>query len=368
MYINTLTKKYLTQHVSGYVGRETGTKTTNSLLRLDLGENLLGYNPNVYRALRRLSKADLNFYADPTGINIKQVIANVYDLAPTNITVANSSNEIIDYLPKMILEPKDKVLIIVPTFFRYIESSLSVGGSIIYISLKEEDGYKCTDKVIAKIIECANRINIKLIWLCNPNNPTGLVLDIQHIEKIVKKTNAFVVLDEAFYEFYDLTNKDSGVRLIQKYQNLIVLRTLSKAYGLAGLRLGHALAHEKVIEKIELYRNTLLMTSSVIQKLASTALRDQQWLKSTVSETKQLRENLEKDLSNILNLQLVKGSEANIYLLRHDHKDLYEELNKRGIVTADFRQSKGLERKRYVRITVGNKQENAKLLRALKNI
>lgn len=369
MILNQLTQKYLnTKRVSGYVSKDQRLASLNNFKRLDLGENLLGCSPKVLECLKNLLNEDLRFYADPSGMNLKTIISHLYSIKNENVTIANSSNEIIDYLPKMILEPKDKVLVTTPTFFRHIESSLTAGGSIVYLLLKEKDGYRYTDDLIARIIDRIMRLHIKLVWICNPNNPTGLVLDIRHIEEVVKRTNAFVVLDEAFYEFYDLSNQDSGINLIQKYQNVIVLRTLSKAYGLAGLRLGYAMAHEKVIEAIENYRNTLLMTSSIVQKLAVTALQDQQWLKKTVFETKKLREKLEIELSAFPSLQLVKGSKTNVYLLRHKYKDVYEELARKGILTADFRLSTGLINEKYVRVTVGSEDDNAKLINAVKTL
>ncbi len=369
MILNRLTQNYLnTKQVSGYVSKDQKVDSLSAYKRLDLGENLLGCSPKVIACLKNLTTEDLRYYADPSGIELKTTISLLYGIQNENVTLANSSNEIIDYLPKFVLEPKDRVLIITPTFFRHIESSLAAGGSIVYLSPKEKYGYSYTDDLIAKIVDQTHRLHIKLIWICNPNNPTGLMLDLPHIEKVVKKTKALVVLDEAFYEYCDLTNKNSGIRLIQKYQNLIVLRTLSKAYGLAGLRLGYALAHKKIIEKIEQYRNTLLMTSSVVQKLIVTALQDQQWLKQTVSKTKKLHEDLERELSNIPDLQLVKNSKANIYLLRHKQKDIYKELLRKGVLTADFRQSKGLENKKYVRVTVGNESDNRKLIETIKTL
>lgn len=369
MILNQLTRIYLnTKRVSGYVSKDQKVDSLSAYKRLDLGENLLGCSPMVLSYLKTLTSNDLRYYADPSGTKLKTTISRLYGIKNENVTLGNSSNELIDYLPKMVLELKDKVLVITPTFFRHIESSMAAGGSVVYLTLREEDGYCYTKALIAKIIDQIRRLHIKLVWICNPNNPTGTVLDIQHIEEIVKSTKALAVLDEAFYEYYDLANNNSGIRLIQKYQNLIVLRTLSKAYGLAGLRLGYALAHEKVIKKIEQYRNTLLMTSSLVQKIAVAALQDQKWLRQTVSKTKQLRGKLEEDLSKIPDLQLVPGSKANIYLLRHKQKNVYEELLRKGVLTADFRQSKGLENKNYVRVTVGNERENRKLLSILKTI
>jgi len=351
MNLNLLTNYYLNQQVSGYVSKDQNQKKLNQYLRLDLGENLLGCSPKVFSSLKNLNQKDLNYYADPSGEKLKNKIADVYSLNKSNVILANSSNEIIEYLPKMVLNPKEKALIILPTFFRFIESTLSAGGKIVY------------RKRIKKDLS-----DIKLIWLANPNNPTGTVLYLDRIENILKKTKALVILDEAFYEYYDLTNKDSGVNLINQYPNLIVLRTLSKAYGLAGLRLGYALAHKKTIKLIERCQNTLLMTSSVVQKIALTALEDQGWLKKTVNQTKKLRNQVLETVKKNPDLHLLGESQTNIYLIKHKRKDIYQELKKRGILTADLRNEKGLEKQKYVRVTVGNEQDNKKLLKVIKSL
>jgi len=368
MHVNNLTKNYLKHHISGYVSKDQKTENLDKHTRLDLGENLLGCSHKTLSCLKKIKQSDLNYYTDPSGSKIKKTISNLYKIKQSNIILSNSSDEIIQYLPKIILNPKEKALVITPTFFRFIESTLSAGGKLIYQPLAEKKNYEHSQESIENIIKKINKHHIKLVWLCNPNNPSGTILNLSQIEQIVKNSKAFVVLDEAFYEFYDLENKNSGLKLIHKYQNLIVLRTLSKAYGLAGLRLGYALAHEKTAKTIEKCRNTLLMTSAVVQKIAISALKDQSWLKKTVTQTKKLQKEVITNLKKQENLHLIASSKTNVYLLKHKTKDIYKELKKRGILTADFRNAKGIEGKKYVRITVGNKKSNQKLLIALKKI
>lgn len=368
MKLNYLCKNYLKKRVSGYVSRNQKSQSLKNFVRLDLGENLLGCSPMVLAATKNITKDDLRLYADPSGQNIKNLLAILYYLKNNNISLASSSNEIIDYLPKMVLESKDRVLIIVPTFFRFIESSLAAGGMIIYQKLEEKNNFQIDKEIIERVIRKINKNNIKLVWLCQPNNPTGGIIDFDLIKYLITKIKAMVILDEAFWEYYDLTNKNSGVRLIHEYQNLIVLRTLSKAYGLAGLRFGYCIGHKKTIETIEHYRNTLLMTSGVVQKLASAALEDQKWLKKTIEQTNKLKKEILSAIKTNSNLHVVNKSQANVYLLKHKKIDLYQALMKQKIITADFCQAKGIENKNYVRITVANKKINQKLLSCLNKL
>jgi histidinol-phosphate aminotransferase len=368
MNLNKISQQYLKSQVSGYVSSKMETEDLSQYVRLDLGENLLGCSPKAFKSLREMALFDFNYYADPYGKDLKKTIASLYNIALENIVLADSSNEIIEYLPKMIISPQEKVLIITPTFFRFIESSLSSGAEIIYQPLNEEDNFILTPSIIENIIYKINKLNIKMVWLCNPNNPTGVVTNINLIETLLKKTSAFVVYDEAFYEYYDTANLNSGIRLIKKYENFIVLRTLSKAYGLAGVRLGYAIAHKKTIETISRYQNTLLMTSGIIQKIANSAISDQNWLKNSVAQIKFLRDKLFAQIAKLTNLYLTANSNTSIFLLKHISKDIFVELKNQKILTADFRESTGLEGKRYVRVTIGNEKQNKQLIKALQKI
>src|SRR4030042_2450820 len=132
MILNQQAKKYLKQHISGYVSKDQKNDDLSRYLRLDLGENLLGFSPKVLDSLKNITKEDFQHYADPSGSKTKTIIAGINEVIKENIILSNSSNEIIDYLPKITLEPKDKALIIMPTFYRHIESLLSAGASVFF--------------------------------------------------------------------------------------------------------------------------------------------------------------------------------------------------------------------------------------------
>ena len=143
---------------------------------------------------------------------------------------------------------------------------------------------------------------------------------------------------------------------------------MSKAYGLAGIRLGYALSNPETIKKIEDYRDTLLMTSSLILKLAEVAFKDKSFIRKTATETKKLRNDLFNEIRELKNLKLGSISKTNVFILKHLKKDIYKELLDKNILTADFRNAKGLEDLGYIRITVGDKNKNKALIKALKDI
>jgi len=365
MKLNKITKLYLKNKTKGYLSKDQSNDELKNYLRLDLGENLLGH-AKIPTIKEYVEENTLRYYSDPSNSGIKKTISSLYNLSPKNITLANNSNEIIDFLPKMINEEKSNNIVVLPTFFRIVDSLNQVNSKNLYLNLTENNGFIPDHNLINKIIITSNKNHADTIWICNPNNPTGEVYSLRDIEKILKLTKAILIVDEAFFEFYDYKNENSAIRLINKYQNLIVLRTLSKAYGLAGIRLGYVLAHPDLIRIIEDYRDTLLMTSALTTKLSEIAIKDQSFIKKTYLETKKLRNTLFSEIEKLGNFKLGAQSKSNIFILKHNKKDLYTELLRRNILTADFRDAKGLKGLNYVRITISNK--NKILIQALKEI
>ncbi len=212
-----------------------------------------------------------------------------------------------------------------------------------------------------------NRSNVKLIWLCSPNNPTGQIIKPNLIEKVVKKSKAFVVLDQAFNQINSRHGLDSNLKLAIKNRNLIVLQSLSKIWGLAGLRVGWAIGHPETIKILEKFRLPFNI-ASISQKLAIAALSDGKHLKKVNKFIIKERVFIENELRKLPNFEICSGSKTLFFLLRHKSKDLFELLLKRNILTADFRQANGLKGMGFVRITIRTRKENELLLKVLKQI
>ncbi len=335
-------------------------------IRLDLGENLLGYSPKVNQTITSLSKTDLNRYANPSAQELRLLIAQVNHIKSENVLISESSNNLINYIARLILEPNDKALSISPSFFRFTQATLQAGGINVIHNLQPPNfDYHHSWR---KLEELATQPSIKLIWLCNPNNPTGKIIHLDQIKSLLSKTKAFVVLDEAYWEYYDPNYQNSGTNLISQHKNLIVLRTLSKAYGLAGLRLGYLISHHENVSLISDYLGSLVMTSAVTQKIAQAAITDRNWLQNSQQQTKQLREKLVTTLNLNENIKVIPNSHTNVVMAKHTSKSLHQQLKNRGILTTNLNQTLGIKQQDYVRITIPNPDDLKQVITTIKSI
>ena len=210
-----------------------------NFLRLNFGENPEIF-PQAMQAARKELK-NINFYPDPEKINLRKLIAKSLkdNINYENIFIGNGIDGLIELVVKVFVEEKDEVLIPVPTFPAYIAAAELMGGVIKKCPL-EKDFSLDFKKFISKINK-----KTKLIFLANPNNPTGnILLTPEKIEELLKKFSGILVVDEAYFEFSGVT----ALPFIKKYDNLIVFRGFSKAYGLAGLRIGVAIASKEIVD------------------------------------------------------------------------------------------------------------------------
>ncbi|MBL7150795.1 aminotransferase class I/II-fold pyridoxal phosphate-dependent enzyme, partial [Candidatus Microgenomates bacterium] len=195
----------------------------------------------------------------------------------------------------------------------------------------------------------------------------GETLSLIQIKKILKNTDGLVVVDEVFFEISDLTKKESAINLINKSENLIILKSLSKTHGLIGVRVGFGIANKKIINLLEKWKLPFSV-SVMAQKIAITTLNDRQHFKRIKQAIGKEKAWLFKNLKRLENLQLGSHSKTNVFLLKHKKKDLFEELLKRKILAADFRNADGIEDQGFIRLTVQNRKENAILLKTLSKI
>lgn len=312
---------------------------------------------------------DLNNFPDPSCQMIKSKIADVFHVPSTCITIGNGSDEIIENIPRIFLEPNEEILTITPTFFRFIEASKKMKAKVLTILTSPKDKFRFTSKVIKNVCTVIKKRQPKIIWLCSPNNPTGAVMSLKQIEKIILISKNLIIVDEAFQEFVDPQNKKSAIRLIKQHKNLIVIRTFSKAWGLPGIRFGFAISNpciNRILEKWRLPFNTNIFAQKVIISVLNNFHQLQ--LALIARETENNRRWLFMQIKKLSNLEIGADSKSNLFILRHKSKDLFKELLKRNILAADFRQEKGIQGMGFVRITIQDKPKNIKLLSALKSI
>ncbi len=296
---------------------------------------------------------EFNRYPDPIQQKVKDKLAEIKGVKASQIFLSNGSDEAIDWLVRAFCEPKeDAIIICTPTFGMYEVVANINNVEIIQIALD-----KNFEPNVKEILET----KAKLVFLCSPNNPTGNQIKKETIIEILNDFEGLVIVDEAYVDFapYSLVSE------INNYPNLVVLQTFSKAWGLAGLRLGATYGTEKLIE----YLSKLKMPYNVGTNTQKMAL--EQLNKNTIQETvNQLlleRKRLEKELLELKNVVEIFHSDANFLLVRFiKAKEIYNALAQKGILIRD--QSNKPNCENCLRITVGTEAENSTLILELKKL
>ncbi len=298
-----------------------------------------------------------NRYPDPMQWPLKEKVSQMKGIAAANIFIGNGSDEAIDLLFRAFCNPEiDNVIICPPTYGMYEVSANINNVPKIKIPLKEEDFQLDTKSILAMINE-----NTKLIFICSPNNPTGNDIKWQDIKTVLDRFKGIVVVDEAYIDF---SSSPSLIPELKNYPNLVILQTFSKAWGLAGLRLGMAFASEEIIAILNKIKPPYNI-NAISQKLALEALDNNtkiaQWIKTTTLE----RENLSLELQKLKYVLKVYPSDANFILVKVEAAEtLYNYLISNKIIIRD--RSKVTLCEGCVRITIGTPEENLTLLTVLK--
>src|SRR3989338_6432934 len=214
---------------------------------LDSGENVISVTSNVRKSIKA-SVDNINRYPDPTQSKLKKALAEYNKCKFENIVVTNGSDEAIELLAKTFLNKNDKIITLTPSFPTYKNAALLMGAKVIEIKLNNDFSFP-----VEKLISSIDR-KVKIIFIANPNNPTGnLLVNERNIKSILKKFSGLLVLDECYYELC----KKTFLYLIKDYKNLVILRSMSKTYSLAGLRIGYIIANKDVVSWLKRVSDTL---------------------------------------------------------------------------------------------------------------
>ena len=296
-----------------------------------------------------------NRYPDPHQAKIKELLSGIKGVPAKNIFLGNGSDECIDLLYRAFCNPgKDNTIINPPTYGMY-EVSAEINDVEVRKAILAADFQPDLEKMAALADE-----NTKIIWLCSPNNPTGNAFDHQAIEMVLNNFEGLVVIDEAYINF---SRQQSFIRELTEYPNLVVLHTMSKAWGLAGLRVGMAFAGEPIVEVMNRIKPPYNI-SQPTQDLLLKALKETAIVNERIQEIVTMRDLLAADLAKLSIVRKVYPSDANFLLVKIDKaKAVYESLLTRGIVVRD--RSRIVLCNDCLRITVGKKMENEELLKAL---
>ncbi|MBN2259480.1 MAG: histidinol-phosphate transaminase [Clostridiales bacterium] len=300
----------------------------NCKIKLDANENV--------------SREDgLNRYPDNLAKELITALSEKTGLRTSELIVGNGSSELIELVMKTFLEAGEYVVSLEPSFSMYRIFTTIYNGKYKGFQLKDNQYFD-----VDEFIEMINEMNVKLVILSNPNNPTATMISKEDIGKIVEKSDAIVVIDEAYIDF----TSGSVIKWINKYKNLIVLRTFSKAFGLAGIRLGYLASDSNTLEFIKRVKSPYNV-GTITQEIGLNALRDHHELEKNIEFIKSERTRVWKALD-------ISGKEpipsnANFILFK-SKKGLYEFLINKDILVRKFEGN--LEN--YLRVTIGTKEEN----------
>lgn len=298
---------------------------------------------------------EFNRYPDSTQKIVKKKLAEIKSISPAQIAIGNGSDELIDLIIKIFCEPKkDSVLMMNPSFAMYAFYASINENQIVSLGLNENFKIVKDD-----FLNLTKQNQLKIFFLCSPNNPTGN--SISDIEFYVKNFNGIVVVDEAYIEF---SGKPSSIELLDKYPNLIVLQTFSKAWGMAGARVGAAYSSKEIINLMNSVKAPYNVNSLSLS-LISKSMDNQKQLEDNIKNILIEKSWLENEFENIKCIKKVYLSDANFFLIEFENVEkVYQKLLENEILTS----KRNAQIPGCIRINVGNRQENFRLINALKSV
>jgi histidinol-phosphate aminotransferase len=335
--------------LAGYVPGEQ--PQDGGYIKLNTNENPYPPSPRVVAALKKASDRSLRLYPEPMSREIRELAATVYGLAPENVLVGNGSDEVLSIIVRAFVGPGDGVLYPEPTYTLYDTLVAVQEGS--KQALRYTEDFSLPEEFFTQ--------SAALTFLCNPNSPSSTLLPRETIERFARSSSGVVVVDEAYIDFSDVKDA-SAIPLLKHYSNLVILRTFSKSFSLAGMRVGLAFASQELIAGMMKIKDSYNI-NRLSQTAAAAALRDLPWMQRNVRRIQRSRTKLVAGLKK-LGFH-VYPPHANFVLARRNGqnlKGLYEELKRRKILVRYFDQP-GLQD--CMRITVGAPDEVGALLNQL---
>lgn len=381
-FFNDATRQAMFERVKGYVDKAVDVETEiertqakyglDRIYRFDLGENADGYSPRIQEYLGELRKDGrinarlnewLNSYPDRNYLSLRQGLADRFEIPREWIMIGAGLEYILDLITRVFLEPRDIYLTPVPSFYLFEEYSERMGAIPYFLDLKEEDGFRWTAQTTQRFRKLVDKFRPKLIWIANPNNPTGQFVQDMVLEDLMdyaRAYNAFIVIDEAYGEYTDPPGEVlSAARFLPRFENLMVLRTFSKKFGLASLRIGYLMCSSPdILEGLQVHRHNFPVTQLSVD-LAQIALEDQDFLNQSRLQNTANRKEVFEHLSGLQDFSAIP-TRTNIFMLKHrlfSGMELKEAFEQRGIIASSLDIS-GIQDKGYLRFTLRNREDN----------
>lgn len=300
----------------------------------------------------------VNRYPDPKQKKVKKALSELRNISEDKIMLGNGSDELLDLLFRAFCEPnKDNIVTLPPTYGMY--DVLANLNAVENREIPLGEDFQPNVDAILKAIDSST----KIIFLCSPNNPTGNSFSEEKILNLIAQFEGLVLIDEAYIDFSD---KESWLKKIDAFSNLVILQTLSKAYGLAGIRLGILYANPEIIAVLDKIKPPYNI-NELSQKKALERIQKHNQVKLEIDSILKERRKLSKSLEELYFIKKVFPSDANFLLLKVDDAEKrYEELIQKGIVIRNRSNQKNCEN--CLRITIGTEKENQKLIKILQSL
>ncbi len=342
--INNLVRENIKSLKPYSSARDEFKENTSDMIFLDANENPF--------------ENGVNRYPDPQQNSVKELLSKIKKVNTKNILLGNGSDEVLDLIFRAFCEPnKDNIIILPPTYGMY-----KVLANINAIEVKEVLLTTNFQPKTQTILLAANQ-NSKVLFLCSPNNPTGNSFSRIQVEKLLKQFKGIVVLDEAYVDF---SKQESWLNRLEEFPNLIITQTLSKAYGMAGIRLGICYASKEIITVLNSIKPPYNVNELTQQK-AIERLSDFDVIQNEIKQLKNEKVKLQKALESIYFVQKIYKSDANFLLIKvDDAAERYQQLIEKGIVIRNRTKEPNCEN--CLRITVGTEEDNEKFISVLNKL
>ncbi len=329
--------------------RELGIRGS---IKLASNENPVGPSPLAVEAIRDAAPG-LNRYPDGGGYYLRNALSEKLSVGPDNIILGNGSNELLDIAAKTYMRPGDDAVMAQPSFVVYAMSVQSMGCRAVQVPLKE---YTHDLGAMLKAVTGKTR----MVFIANPNNPTGTINKKDEFDAFMERLpdGVLVVMDEAYYEYVSDPGYADSMKWFRAGKDILILRTFSKIFGLAGLRIGYGIARPDIITEMNKIRPPF-NTNTMAQTAALGALRDYDHVRRSVEINEKGKKYLYEELQR-LKLKFVPTEANFIYVPVEDSPNLYERLLRFGVIVRPMGPA--------IRVTVGLPEENRRFVEALAKI
>jgi len=357
-----ITPNFKKFNIEAYKPGKSKVKKLKKVIKLSANESALGMSPKAKKIISN-KNLKLDKYPDGKSQHLRKAISNAYKCDSEKVICGAGSDEVIQMICQLFLNPKDEVVVPQYSFLMYRIYSKIVGAKVIFA---KEINFKVSVKEILKKITKKTRI----VFIANPNNPTGTYLSKKEVLELRKKLNKkiLLVIDDAYAEYMKNKDYSSGLDLFKNKNNVFILRTFSKMFGLASLRVGWGYGSKKIVDALNLIKPPFNV-NGIAQLAAADSLKDKKFIAKSIKHNLYYARNIKKKKKKYSIYS--NAVSANFLLLnfekcKYSAKYLYKKLKNKGIILRSTED--GYHIKNKLRLTIGSKKENLKFMNVVKQV